>query len=85
MKLRKLAFVAIALLTLGARMAYADEDAGTQLNDASDAGSYAVNNSADGEDASDAAGASFDGTPGGVVQDPGTLEPSTGIVATPNE
>ena len=87
MKIRCTALLAALLLAVPVSVAYAqsDEDAGSQLQDSDAAGGYATEDAVDNEDASWAAGTTFDGSPAsGEVQDPSTLEPHP-FEASPNE
>lgn len=84
MKLKPIMITAAALICLSAHNVYADEservldgtDAGQQLQDTAGTNGYAASDQArNGEDSSDNNSASFDGQPGGSVQDTDTLQP----------
>jgi len=87
MRLRCTALLAALLLAApaGAALAQSGDDAASQVEDSAATGGYATEDARDNEDASWAAGSTFDGSPtSGEVTDPGSLEPAP-MVVTPNE
>ncbi|MCE9508495.1 MAG: hypothetical protein K8R48_09340 [Alphaproteobacteria bacterium] len=84
MKIYKLAFAFLALLTLSAQVAHA-QDALSQLSDVESNSAYAASDdSRSGEDSGDNASASFDGQPSGSTGDSSSLDPSYGNGAYAN-